>query len=447
MRKKTGFLIVTLATVLAMGAAAKDTLAILPFTGVAKEEGETIAELFSFNTRLNSVFSPIPRTTIAQAARDRPDALADIGRQVGAKYVMAGNITNLGKSKLLVVSIISVDDLRQTAGDFQIYASIEAIREKLPLMAENLIAVTGKNAGSLPKLSVTPVRVLEGADKESADTLAQILAIQLIRSGNYRIYPQTSSLEQVQNEYKARGMTAKENIGQVNPDLVLSVAARKLGTITMFNAAIIDLISGAQVTGTSVDYKSVDEGIKAMEALAVAIAGERRAMPPVSALTVEESIEYDPVLESILAGDESFGGEIPGSEGAGGRAPEKPKNTRMSSNLKTGGLNVVGGLGSFLEKDWAGGLTVLGGYAVSGLLLLWELSLPTDPNDPSYQMRGVPGYCALGVFGASVIYGFIRPFIYNRNKTAAEVLDNVGVSVSPGGDGIEGLSLSYRFRY
>jgi len=51
----------------AQAAFAKDNLAILPFTGGRGEEGETIAELFSFEPRLNEVFNPIPRTTIAQA--------------------------------------------------------------------------------------------------------------------------------------------------------------------------------------------------------------------------------------------------------------------------------------------------------------------------------------------------------------------------------------------
>ena len=40
---------------------AKENLAILPFTGGQGDEGETIAELFSFNDRLNDVFSFVCR--------------------------------------------------------------------------------------------------------------------------------------------------------------------------------------------------------------------------------------------------------------------------------------------------------------------------------------------------------------------------------------------------
>jgi hypothetical protein len=46
---------------------ARGNLAILPFTGGAGEEGETIAELFSFERALTGGFNPVPRTSITQA--------------------------------------------------------------------------------------------------------------------------------------------------------------------------------------------------------------------------------------------------------------------------------------------------------------------------------------------------------------------------------------------
>jgi hypothetical protein len=48
-------------------AVARDNLAVLPFTGSTESEGETIAELFSFNEDINAVFTIIPRTSISRA--------------------------------------------------------------------------------------------------------------------------------------------------------------------------------------------------------------------------------------------------------------------------------------------------------------------------------------------------------------------------------------------
>jgi hypothetical protein len=57
-----------------------------------------------------------------------------------------------------------------------------------------------------------------------------------------------------------------------NPRLALSVTARRLGARNMFNAAIINLETGVQEAGDSVDYKSLDDGMNATEALALKFA-------------------------------------------------------------------------------------------------------------------------------------------------------------------------------
>ncbi|MDR1074263.1 MAG: penicillin-binding protein activator LpoB [Treponema sp.] len=99
---------------------AKDNLAVLPFTGGTPEEGETIAELFSFSDELNEAFTPIPRTSITQAIGSEwkfqtdtgmtdPDTIMFTGRQLGANYVLAGNITKLGNQNLLTIAILKID--------------------------------------------------------------------------------------------------------------------------------------------------------------------------------------------------------------------------------------------------------------------------------------------------------------------------------------------------
>jgi hypothetical protein len=270
---------------------AKDMLAILPFTGGQGEDGETIAELFSFEKELTALFTPVPRTSINRAIRNEqkfqmssgmtdPDTIAALGRQLGAQYVAAGSITALGAQKLLIIAIIKIDELRQVAGDIQTYATTSEIRGKLPAMAKTIAAASKKNTSALPLLAVPPVQLSGGANKNDADTMAQILAVYLIRTGKYAVHPRTKSLEQVQIEYGNQfgGDVADEYLPKIgkgkNPRLVLSVTARKLDKDTMFNAAVINLETGGQETGETVDYTSLEDGLRSMEELALKIAGQ-----------------------------------------------------------------------------------------------------------------------------------------------------------------------------
>jgi formylglycine-generating enzyme required for sulfatase activity len=81
-------------------------------------------------------------------------------------------------------------------------------------------------------------------------------------------------------EYKNQlsGITADENMVSIglgdNPRLVLSVAARRLGSQSMFNASIINLESGVgEGPGGSVNYTTLDDGITAMESLTQELTG------------------------------------------------------------------------------------------------------------------------------------------------------------------------------
>ncbi|MDR3171028.1 MAG: hypothetical protein LBU17_05280, partial [Treponema sp.] len=266
--------------------AVKYTLAILPFTGMGREDGETMAELFSFDPTLNKVFAPMPRTSINRAiGRERnfqieagmtdPDTIITIGKQLGAQYIVAGNSTRLGNNKLFVISIIRIDKLQQVAGAIQTYTNIEEIQGRLPVMARSIARAVRIDTSKLPRLAVVPFQLRDSVNESDADVLAQILAINIARSGTYAVYPRTATLEQVQDEYanQLAGNTADENIVDMgkgeNPQFVLSGTARKLGnTRNMFNASIIDLESGVQKKGDSVDYESLDDGIQVMGTLA-----------------------------------------------------------------------------------------------------------------------------------------------------------------------------------
>jgi TolB-like protein len=422
----------------ALGAApvaAKDNLAILPFTGGSRGEGETIAELFSFNSELNSVFSPIPRTSIARAISNEqsfqagagmtdPDTIAAIGKQLGANFVVAGNITKLGNSNLLIISILKIDELRQIAGDLQVYAQIEEIQGKLPDMARNIIAAAQINPPKLDKLAVVPVELGGNIDSRVADTLAQILSINLIRSGKYLVYPRTATLEQVQTEYDTQlsGVTADENMVDMgkgeNPQFVLSVVARRLGNQNMFNASIINLESGVQERGGSVNYNTLDDGIQIMEDLAGELTGG--ALSFIDAL-MKEAIASSATPTTVSNSDAKKSGRKSGGAVFG-----------------YGMLNLALGLGSFVQGDPGGGILTLLSYGAAAGLIFWDLTMAYEDG-----LAGIPGTVGLGVGGFAVIYGFIRPAVFNRSRALAEIVDGINVAPAPGGR----VLLSYTLKF
>jgi hypothetical protein len=306
---KRCFIIVLLSLLGALAAGyaqSKPAIAILPFTGGQGEDGETIAELFSFEPALTAAFAPIPRTSINRAIRNEqnfqmgsgmtdPDTIIAIGKQLGARYTVAGNITALGSQKLLIISIINIEKLQQIAGDYLPYGQIEEIRSRLPAMARNIANAAKIDTSKLPKLAVVPFQLKTSTNAGDADALAQILAIYIIRIGKYAVYPRTASLEQVQAEYahQMTGDTADEQVSRVgagdNPQLVLSGAARRLGSGNMFNALILNLASGIQEQGASENYESLNDGITAMKNLANSLTGggiASQETQPIAAQTV-----------------------------------------------------------------------------------------------------------------------------------------------------------------
>jgi hypothetical protein len=77
-------------------------------------------------------------------------------------------------------------------------------------------------------------------------------------------------------------------------------------------------------------------------------------------------------------------------------------------------MNLALGLGSYLQGDIPGGVFVTGGYAASIALIVWELNLSYYDN-----MAGVIGPVGIGVGAATLVFGFIKPFIFNRNRLAS----------------------------
>jgi TolB-like protein len=281
--KKLLCVIMLFLVVVSVFAQTRPSLAILPFTGGSGSDGETLAELFSFDRTLSSAFTLIPRTSITAAVRQEqnfqmasgmtdPETIARLGQQLGARYIVAGNITRLGRQQLLTIAIMQIENLELIAGEWRTFSNIADIRNDLSEMVRNIVAATQRDTRRLQRLAVLPFQTPSG-DHE-ADVLAQILAIEILRAGTYAVFPRTRTLEQVQSEHRTQlsGSTHDSQIAAIgwgdNPLLALSGAARRLGRENMFNAAIIDVESGEQLRGDTVDYHTMEDGLEAIQTLA-----------------------------------------------------------------------------------------------------------------------------------------------------------------------------------
>jgi TolB-like protein len=130
------------------------------------------------------------------------------------------------------------------------------------------------------------------------------------------------------------------------------------------------------------------------------------------------------------------------------RKPSKLLPKTAGEKVGTGALNMVFGLGSYLEGDIAGGLTITAGWAAAAGLFIGEALL--DWDSPA---AGVPATIGVAAVGLSIAYGFARPFIYNRAPQALAFLDNMRVDVVPasgtgyGGKNGHGIRLSYTVKF
>jgi hypothetical protein len=124
--------------------------------------------------------------------------------------------------------------------------------------------------------------------------------------------------------------------------------------------------------------------------------------------------------------------------------PRPPKT--IPEKMGIGVLNIVFGLGSWLEGDIFGGLTLMAGYVVAGGLFVVEATA-LDWDNPAVGVLATIGVSSAGL---TLVYGFVRPFIYNRSPTVVAFLDNMkveAVPVSENGNSSMGFRLSYSFSW
>ncbi|MDR2541943.1 MAG: penicillin-binding protein activator LpoB [Treponema sp.] len=281
-------------------------LGILPFTGGANGDGETIATLFSLQNDIQSAFTVVPRTSAVNAlvaeqnfqltGYTDSDTIARLGRLLNADFVVSGHIRRLGNRNLVITTIVNVETFEQMAGDYRTYRKIEDVRRLLPAISRNMIAASRKETTGLPRLAIAPFNIANiGVDIQDAETLAQILAIEIINTGVYSVLPRTTTMQAAMQEleFQMAGHTAEEEakaLGQaVNADFVLSAEARSLGNINMFTAQILHVEDGSLLTGNTLDYQVVADGITLMAELALLLTDPENAVERITYLNRQRS--------------------------------------------------------------------------------------------------------------------------------------------------------------
>jgi TolB-like protein len=269
-------------------------LAILPFVGGADGDGETIATLFSFQQDILQAFTVVPRTSAINALLDElnfqysgytdSDTIAQLGRALNADYVVSGHIRRLGDRNLAITTIVNVETFEMMAGDYREYRNIEEIRRMLPAISQKMIEAVQRDTSMLDKLAVAPFHVANrDVDIHDAETLAQILSIEITNTGRFAVLPRTATMQAALSEleYQLSGYTAEEEakaLGRAaNADYVLSGEVRRLGTINLFTVQILHVEDGRLMDGDSRDYRTVVDGIRLMPEIARVLTDRVRA--------------------------------------------------------------------------------------------------------------------------------------------------------------------------
>jgi hypothetical protein len=121
--------------------------------------------------------------------------------------------------------------------------------------------------------------------------------------------------------------------------------------------------------------------------------------------------------------------------------PAVSRGQSWGSAAGYGAMNLALGLGSFIQEDWSGGITIVAGYGAAAGLIAWELSMKYED-----KLAGIPGTAGLGVAGVTAVYGFIRPMVYQKNRRLAGIADRINIAVVSENRG-EGIQLSYTLKF
>lgn len=135
--------------------AEKITVAVLPFSSVNGEaEGDTLASMFANELSKRKVYKVLTRNSQMEKVMKElnfqrkgltdENTIIQIGRALNAQYVLAGNISKLGRNNILIVSMINVETFENITGDSKSFRNIEDIIQFIPQIINEITGRRGR---------------------------------------------------------------------------------------------------------------------------------------------------------------------------------------------------------------------------------------------------------------------------------------------------------------
>jgi len=316
-------------------------LGVLPFTGGVGGDGEAVAAMFLSQNVIPNAFTVVPiRAEDRAAVMERlfrvsafadSDTIADIGRVIGADYVLSGHIRRLGNGNLIIATVVSVHTFELVAGYYRTFRNLRELRGFMPSISRHLVNATLERSapGLLPGLAVSPAVMpadVEGEapdyglyaqalrDAHDAETLAQILAIEMLNTGKYAVIPRATSMRDAIRDWGNRTAVydreealdrllellwgileaagAEEDYDGIigvlgraaGAEMVLTLETREMGGVSSFAAQIFRTADGSPLAGASRGYELIETGVNMMAEIALLLTDPDNASERLAAL-------------------------------------------------------------------------------------------------------------------------------------------------------------------
>jgi len=117
-------------------------------------------------------------------------------------------------------------------------------------------------------------------------------------------------------------------------------------------------------------------------------------------------------------------------------------NTNFWKRLGYGFLNPLFGTGSYIQGDFNSGFWLTYGYIPAYTLIIIELAA----FDYWADGAGICGTIGLGIAIPCLIWGFIGPFVYEKDKKLAQAIDGLRFGIVPTNVGTD-LSIMYSIKF
>jgi len=153
--KKLALLFFFMLASFAFAAETKETVAVPMFAGTDTETSKVISDLFGTKLVARNVFRVLTRTNIETLTKETDyqmsgntsdDDAVSLGKQLNAKYVVAGSLTTLGTLKVLYVQLINVETGEIISGSEKKFTQIEEAYDYVEDLVGIMVSkLTGEN--------------------------------------------------------------------------------------------------------------------------------------------------------------------------------------------------------------------------------------------------------------------------------------------------------------